>query len=269
MRYLKIIFRSIRDFLKEDGVVLSSYLSFVSIVTALPFCLLIITAFGYLIKEHQAFQGFFLEKLIGFFPQAVVGITEELKRLITFRGIGKWSIMVYFFFSYQFFIALQRAVNAMFKVKKQLSFFRSIFFSLVVVTIVITVLLLSFVLTSFIPLISVFTEEMPFKAGWISAYLIRFVVPFLLMLTIAVSLYVILPMKKVKLRHAFVGGLFTAVMLESAKHIFTWYVGSVSRLGAIYGSLTVFVVFLLWVFYCSSLFLIGASLVNNLEGDKK
>ena len=52
-------------------------------------------------------------------------------------------------------------------------------------------------------------------------------------------------------------------LLEVAKHIFTWYVRSVVELGKIYGPLTAFISFLLWVFYSSSIFLIGAEIVHN------
>ncbi|MBI5188491.1 MAG: YihY/virulence factor BrkB family protein [Nitrospirae bacterium] len=54
-----------------------------------------------------------------------------------------------------------------------------------------------------------------------------------------------------KISHAFIGALFT------------WYVGTVMRFGTIYGPLTAFVVFLLWVFYSSCIFLIGAEVVHN------
>jgi membrane protein len=54
-----------------------------------------------------------------------------------------------------------------------------------------------------------------------------------------------------------------------AKHLFTWYVGTVVKMGTIYGSLTAFVVFLLWVFYSSCIFLIGAEIVHNQGTNRK
>jgi uncharacterized BrkB/YihY/UPF0761 family membrane protein len=38
----------------------------------------------------------------------------------------------------------------------------------------------------------------------------------------------------------------------------------IARLGAVYGPLTAIVTFLMWLFYSSSIFLIGAKLVRNL-----
>ena len=60
------------------------------------------------------------------------------------------------------------------------------------------------------------------------------------------------------------------MLLEAAKFLFTFYIAwRVFRLGAVYGSLTAIVVFLLWVFYACSIFLIGAKLVYNLGRLKK
>ena len=61
------------------------------------------------------------------------------------------------------------------------------------------------------------------------------------------------------------GGLFTSVMIEAAKHMFTWYVGSISQLGTVYGSLSVFIIFLIWVFYCACIFILGAEIVHTLD----
>ena len=54
-----------------------------------------------------------------------------------------------------------------------------------------------------------------------------------------------------------------------AKHIFTWYVGTVIVYGTIYGPLTAFIVFLLWVFYSSCIFLVGAEIVHSLTIHRK
>jgi membrane protein len=79
------------------------------------------------------------------------------------------------------------------------------------------------------------------------------------------ALYLILPNTKVPLKHALLGGLLTTVLLEIAKHLFTLYMLTAAvRYGAIYGSLTSVVIFLLWVFYAASIFLIGGEVVYNL-----
>jgi len=59
--------------------------------------------------------------------------------------------------------------------------------------------------------------------------------------------------------------LFTALFLEAAKHHFTFYIAlKLSHLGTIYGPLSVFAIFILWIFYSTSIFLIGGELVHHL-----
>lgn len=79
------------------------------------------------------------------------------------------------------------------------------------------------------------------------------------------TLYLILPNTRVRLKHALLGGLFTSLLLEIAKNLFTLYMTTqAARYGVIYGSLTTIIIFLLWILYAASIFLIGAEVVYNL-----
>ncbi|MBU2235044.1 MAG: YihY/virulence factor BrkB family protein [Proteobacteria bacterium] len=79
-------------------------------------------------------------------------------------------------------------------------------------------------------------------------------------------LYALLPVKKITLRNALCGGVFTALLLEAARHLFNLYVVNVAtQIGAIYGSLSSFVIFLLWIYYSACIFLIGAEIVCTLD----
>jgi membrane protein len=106
------------------------------------------------------------------------------------------------------------------------------------------------------------------KIGAITKFLLRFVLPFVLVMFLIMLLYVLLPRTRVSVPNALRGAFFATVLLELAKHAFTWYVSSVAHFGKIYGSLTAFVMFLLWMFYSSSIFLIGAEIVHNLQSPK-
>jgi len=99
-------------------------------------------------------------------------------------------------------------------------------------------------------------------------FLLQFAVPFLMVWFTITVMYIFFPKINVKISPALSGALFAAVFLEIAKHIFTWYVGTVVQFGTIYGPLTAFVVFLLWVFYSSCIFLIGAEVVHNLSAQR-
>jgi membrane protein len=265
----KVVVKSFLDFFRDGGLMLAASLSFFSMMALVPFCLLIVTLFGYFLGERQDFYQFFSSKLISYFPDVTGEITEELGRLITFKGLGKLSLVLYGFLSYELFSSLEAATNVIFKVKVKRSFIASAVLSLVIVTSITAFFLISFAATSAISMLRPIQEVFPgLEIGGITAFFIGFVIPFILMFVTVGVLYIFLPKKKVKFSHAFAGALFTALFLEIAKHLFTLYVLNVFRLGAIYGPLSAFVIFLLWVFYSASIFLIGAEVVHNLEGRK-
>lgn len=249
---------------------LAGSLSYFTMMALMPFCLFLIAIFGFLLGQYQDFYQFFYNKLISLFPAITSEITSELKKLITFKGIGTFSIILYWIFSYQVFSSLENALNTVFKVKEKRKFFWSIVLSLIIVTLITIIIIVSFTATSLIPLLKQLKQFFPqLRIGIVTGFLIGYAVPFLMVLFTVTVLYILLPKTKVKTSHAIIGAFFTTLFVEIAKHLFTWYVGNIAVYGTIYGSLTTFVIFLLWVFYSSCIFLIGAEIVHNYSYYKK
>ena len=269
MIFSKVLLKSFFDFFRDGGLMLAGSLSYFSMMAIVPFCLFLVTIFGYFLGEEKTFYQFLSARLTSYLPEVTRGITEELGRIISYKGLGKLSLALYGLLSYQLFSSLEVATNVIFKVKVKRSFIVSVILSLVFVTAVIAFFLLSFGATSMISLLEPIQELFPgLKIGKVTVFFIRFVIPFFIMFVTVAMLYTLLPKKWVTFRHALYGALFTAVFLETAKHLFTLYVVNVFRLGTIYGPLSAFVIFLLWVFYSACIFLIGAEVVHNLEVSK-
>lgn len=268
--YIKVIFRSFVDFFRDGGIMLAGSISYFTMMAIIPFCLLLVTIFGHFLGEHEDLLRFFTAKLVGFFPKITYEITYELKKIISYKGIGKFTIILYALLSYQLFSSLETALNVIFKTKVKRSFIISLILSLFIITLIIIFILASFGMTTAIPVLKTLQEFFPWlKLGKLTSFLIRFVVPLILVFLTVMTLYIFLPKKRVRLNYALSGALFTAIFLEAAKHLFTLYVVKVAKLGTIYGPLSAFVIFLLWMFYSSCIFLIGAEIVRNLEGSGK
>jgi membrane protein len=265
VRYLKVTAKSFLDFFRDGGLMLAAALSYFSIMALVPFCLFLIAIFGYILGSHPEFYAFLSKRLVSFFPEVTGGITKQLGKLIMFRGIGTFGIVLYGILSFQVFSSVETALNTVFEVKKKRHFLWSVVLSLFIVTLLIVVLLISFAAASLLPFLKVVREVFPhFRIGLLTGFLIMYVVPFLMVLLSVSITYIFFPNTRVKARHALGGALFTTVFLEIAKHVFTWYVGTVVEFGTIYGPLTAFVIFLLWAFYSSCIFLIGGEVAHNL-----
>jgi membrane protein len=263
---MKILVKSLVDFFRDGGLMLAGSLSYFSMMAFVPFCLFLVTIFGYFLGEQKEFYQFFLSKLISFFPKVTSQVTEELKMIIAHRGLGKFTLLLYGFLSYQLFSSMESAVNVIFRVKVKRSFLVSLILSLFVVTLISAFFLVSFSASSSISMLEPLQELFPvLKMSRVTGVFIGFVIPFILMFLTVTTVYILLPKKRVRLAHACSGALFTAILLEVAKHVFTFYVRHVFRLGTIYGPLSAFVIFLLWVYYSSCIFLIGAKVVYNQE----
>jgi membrane protein len=77
-------------------------------------------------------------------------------------------------------------------------------------------------------------------------------------------LYVFLPNCRVEWRDALVGGLVAAIAFELAKRGFGYYVRRIPTYTAVYGAFAALPVFLLWVYLCWMITLIGAMLTSAL-----
>lgn len=269
MRFHKTILKSFSDFFKDGGMLLAGSISYFSMMAIIPLCLLIISIFGYILGEHTELLKFFSQRLVSFFPQVTQEIADELKKLISYRTIGPLTLAIYIFLSYQLFISLEISINKIFKTEVKRHPLITIVLSLLTITLVLLAIIISFGATSFIAIINSLQFFLPeIKIGKITTLVLGYLIPLILVFFILTILYFFLPRKGVKLKSAIFGGAFSAILLEVAKHLFTLYVRGVLNLGTIYGSLSAFIMFLLWVYYSSCIFLIGGELVHNLSTKK-
>lgn len=270
MNVIKVIFRSLADFFRDNGMVYAASISYYFVMAIIPFCLLLVAIFGHFLGQDEELLVFFTEKLVAFFPEITYEIIEEVQKIITYKGIGQYTLIVYLLLSYQFFYSLETAVNAIFKAEDRRSFLTSFVISMFIITLVSIFVVISFGATSAITALEIFKEYLPgLKIGKLTVGLIGYVMPWALLFLTTMVLYVFLPKGRVRLNSALSGALFTSVFFEIAKHLFTIYIVKVAKLGTIYGPLSAFVMFLLWVFYSSSIFLIGAEIVHNLDSRRR
>lgn len=92
-----------------------------------------------------------------------------------------------------------------------------------------------------------------------------------IMLTILVEflmfllIYKFLPNRKGKLEWQIPGALFAAIGWSAFSHFFSAYIGGFSNMSYMYGSLTTIIVFMLWIYFCMYILLIGAQINACVE----
>ncbi len=259
-RPVRILARSLRDFYSDGGVTQAAAIAYFAMMTMVPFLIFLFSLMGYFLGG-AAFNRFFFSRIIYYFPQGTEKMASIVRGLVHYRKAGMFSLAVYGLISYGLFLNLEKAMNIVFKVKKSRHILHSFLLVFMVLSVIGALILLSFALAGFDPIFSYFGRTL--KLGVVYSAIIKYLVPGSLLFAVSLAIYKVLPARKIRMPQAAWGALFTSVMIETAKHFFAFYIKSIFRAGKIYGPLSAFMFFLLWVFYSSCIFIVGGEIAYN------
>jgi YihY family inner membrane protein len=79
------------------------------------------------------------------------------------------------------------------------------------------------------------------------------------------SVYLVMPVGRLALRHALVGAVTAALLWEVTRHVLVWYFSTLSQVNVVYGSLTTAIVVLLSLEIAAGLLLFGAQVIAEYE----
>jgi membrane protein len=77
--------------------------------------------------------------------------------------------------------------------------------------------------------------------------------------------YMVMPVGRLSLRHALLGGVTAALLWEITRHVLVWYFSTLSQVNVVYGSLTTAIVVLLSLEIAATLLLLGAQVISEYE----
>lgn len=156
---------------------------------------------------------------------------------------------------------IDNALNAIFKVRSKRRLLASFLVYWAVLTLGPLLLGASLVMTSFLVSAPMFDDAAATVGG--KARLLS-LMPYVAATIAFALLYMVVPNRRVRWRHALVGGLLAAVLFEAAKRTFAWYVTSFPTYEAIYGALAAVPIFLIWIYLSWLVILIGAEFTYTL-----
>jgi membrane protein len=139
---------------------------------------------------------------------------------------------------------------------------------------VLMVLLIFFVTTITMPVFNVLLQSADnwkylefLRTGIIERILISFLSLFLIFIVFMI-LYLAVPLKKLGKKATLISALWAAILWETAKQLFGFYLYNYAAWGKIYGAYALIVVVAFWIYYSSVVFIIGAE-IGRLYYEKK
>jgi YihY family inner membrane protein len=79
------------------------------------------------------------------------------------------------------------------------------------------------------------------------------------------SLYLVMPVGRLAWSHALIGGITATLLWEISRHLLIWYLGTLSFVNVIYGSLATTIVILLSLEIAAVILLLGAQVIAEYE----
>jgi membrane protein len=254
-----------RYFYEHDGFFLAAGLSFYVVICIVPFLLLVIAGSAFLISNEMVLREV-VDRLGALLPVYQAEMEAALRAVIAARGVSSLiGTLILLFFTTQLFAATRLVLNRVFQHKGR-GLIHGMLFDLWMILLLTIGFLASIGVTGAfawvrgIALLAGRGSFMSTALHWSGLLL-----TLLLDTALFVLIYRFVPNRRIRWSSVLVGGLATAVLWESAKQAFRWYIEGIGVYSAVYGSLGVTIALMMWVYYSATVFIIGAALIRGLE----
>jgi membrane protein len=262
-----IFWEARRAFVFDGCMNLSAALAFYTILSLIPFLLLLISAAAYILGSSEAALKMALSFLSQVFPQAGALIFGEMKSIAQrAEVIGLLGFLSMAWTASIIFSSLEFAMGIVFRVEKRRDFFKKKLLALSMVPGAALLVLFSFSVAVFSDFLQGLETNLWIihldKSSLLKFLLISYIFPYLVLTLGFTAIYKIVPNTFISFRHALVGGASCAFLFELAKHFFTWYIRNYARYSVVYGSLEALIILVLWAFYSACILLFCAEVVS-------
>jgi YihY family inner membrane protein len=266
----KFMWRVVKGFKRNQGLLLSGGVAYNSLLSIIPMLALILIGLSQFIEQEKLLQ-IIIKELELIVPAHAEKIANEVRALFRYRQfVGIIGIGVMLFFSSMAFTMLENAMSVIFyhRIKTHR---RHFLISAIIPYVYMILMGIGIVIVTIITgvLDSIEGETLTilgknFGLAWasqIGLYLVG-LVGLILMLT---SLYLVMPVGQITIRHALLGGTTAAILWEITRYVLVWYFAKLSLVSVIYGSFATAVVVLLSIEIASIIFLLGAQVIAEFE----
>jgi membrane protein len=262
--------RVLKAFRKNQGLLLAGAVAYYALLSIVPLLILIVIALSHVID-----QGLLLETLDRYLGWLVPGqsqpIIDELASFLEHRDVIGWVLLVtLLFFSSLAFTVLENAMSIIFfhrvAVRRRHFLVSALLPYCYILFLGIGLLVVTLVSGSLeaIGRASIDFLGLHWSLGRFSGALL-YLLGVVGEIFVVTSVYLVMPVGRLSLRHALIGGVTAALLWELTRHVLVWYFATLSTVNVVYGSLTTAIVVLLSLEIGAGLLLLGAQVISEYE----
>lgn len=269
---------------EDDNIfVLASGLTFSIVVAAIPFLLIIVSIISLTLEAAAEAAGVApIEKLRSYLnllvpvlgevsiEEAGRNLPEEVIEFVVRRGgqIGWISFIAFIWFSTRLFGALRIVLGEIFDLRQSRGLIQGKIFDAEMVLVSSVLVILNIGITFMLNVAKAFgLSILGIESGQlgiiddVSAAAAALIFIFILFLLV----YKYVPARRVPWRMALTAAAFTAVCWEVLKQAFTLYLTRIADYQSVYGGVATLVVVVIWIYYLSIVFILGAEVAQIRE----
>jgi membrane protein len=262
--------QTLKSFRANQGLLLAGAVAYYSLLSIVPLLVLAVIGLSHVIEQDELLQtvGRYMEWLT---PGQAKSVMTELANFLDHRHVIGWVLLItLLFFGSLAFTVLENAMSVIFMhrvaIRRRHFLVSALLPYCYMLCLGIGFLLVTVVATS---LQAISQESVEFLGRQWSLSGVSGALLYLLGVCGEVffltSIYLVMPVGRISLRHALIGGVTAALLWELVRHVLVWYFARLSQIGIVYGSLTTAIVVLISLEIAATMVLLGAQVISEYE----
>lgn len=262
--------RVVNGFRANQGFLLAGAVAYYTLLSLVPMLALILVGLSQF-QDQQELLATLHDYLALIAPGQVDALIHQISVfLANWKVVGVMGLLILLFFSSFAFTALENAMSVIFFHRVAIRRRRFVISAIIpygyILLLALGMLLVSLVSGGLHSLenrsVSVLGHAWSLSgAETVLVYLLG-VVGEILLLT---SLYMVMPVGRLPLRHALLGGVTAALLWEITRHVLVWYFSTLSLVNVVYGAFATVIIILLSLEAAAIILLLGAQVIAEYE----
>ena len=258
----------IRRYYANNGSLIAAAVGYYLFLSFIPMLLLALAASSYILGSASSAQQLIHRYVQDFFPAISAntksGIGTVIIEIVEGRKAATWIGIIGLLWTGSTAItALELGINSAWEIKETRGFIRSrllafesfLIMALLLGAATIVTTVIKAIEKSNLSIFGITAGDLPLI--W---YIMGYTVPIIVAIIAFTLVFKIMPCTKVPLKSAIAGGIFSGILFEILKQLFTIYVTNFAGYSRVYGSLGGIILFLVWMYYFAVITILGAQL---------